>query len=361
MTKRKRFLLVFTLIFSFLLVLGTAVAGQEEVPPPYAGMENPFPWDDAAVQEAGKTVYQGSCLGCHGIDGGNLASADFSTEEYRNALEERPDHAFWILSEGETGKGMPPFKSSLSEEQRWQILTYLWSLGAAAPPVSPPPPPTVVEGGKLHLSAPEQAQAGQPLTLNAQLRNEDEGVIAGGLVKFFINVDFFASGPMEIGEALTDNNGIATLEYTPRIAGETKVVARYGTIEATSSLNISEREEPFYEAEAGIRLPAPGDPVFIGPESALQLGEMGQAPTSAFYLPGGVISWLLIVAVTVMVIWVTYFRVVYQVFRIPMANEVSEINPKLVPMAIMAFVTVMGVILVLMLLTGPYSHFHLLQ
>ena len=362
MMMKTRFLLVFAFIFSFLWVMGSAVLAQEEVPPPYAGLKNPFPWDDASVQEAGKVIYRNSCLGCHGIDGSNIAATDFSTEDYRNTLESNPDRGFWILSDGAHDKGMPPYKSSLSEEQRWQTLTFIWSLGAAKVEVSPSLPPSPVEGGTLHLTVQGQVQDGQSLTIKAQLRNEDdEGVIAGAAVKFFIQVDFFASGLMEIGEVLTDDNGVATLEYIPRIAGDTEVIARYGTSEVISPLTVTETEEPFYEAEAGIRLPAPGNPVFLGPESALDLGEMGEAPTSALYLPGGILSWLLIVVATVMAIWITYFRVAYQVFRIPIAGEVSEINLKLVPIAILIFVTIMGVILVLMLLTGPYSNFHLPQ
>jgi hypothetical protein len=32
-----------------LLVLATAVIAQEEIPPPYAGLNNPFSWSDASV------------------------------------------------------------------------------------------------------------------------------------------------------------------------------------------------------------------------------------------------------------------------------------------------------------------------
>ncbi len=141
--KRHGFILIPIVVPAIFLVwvLATAVLAQTELPPPYAGLKNPFPWSDATAQEAGKGLYQRSCSGCHGADGGSIAGANFSAAGYAQSLEERPDLSFWILSEGKLDKGMPPYKSSLSEEQRWQILTYLWSLGVeVAPPVVSPPP-----------------------------------------------------------------------------------------------------------------------------------------------------------------------------------------------------------------------------
>lgn len=49
----------------FFWVMAVAVLAQEEVPAPYAELENPFPWDDASAQQAGEEVYKNSCLGCH--------------------------------------------------------------------------------------------------------------------------------------------------------------------------------------------------------------------------------------------------------------------------------------------------------
>ena len=128
-------LLLMVVFATFLLwVMAAAVKAQEEPPPPYAGLANPFPWSDSSAQKAGMELYQQSCQGCHGADGGNIAASDFSAAGYPGKLEERPDLYFWLLSEGRLDKGMPAYKSSLSEEQRWQVLTYLWSLGAEVTP-----------------------------------------------------------------------------------------------------------------------------------------------------------------------------------------------------------------------------------
>ncbi len=366
-------LVLIAVAVAFLLwVLAAVGMAQGEPPPPYVGLKNPFLWSDTSAQEVGKGLYQRSCLGCHGADGSSIATVDLSTPDFPQRLEKRPDFYFWLLSEGRMDRGMPPFKSSLSDEQRWQVLTYLWSLGKEAPPQGVPPttkPPAEGEGVILLLTALKQAQPGRVLTLTAVLQDSQGKPINNDVVKFFIKVDFFTSGLMEIGEAVTNDQGVAVLEYTPRLTGDIQIVAHHGKLYAPSgegyetavTLTITETDDPFYQPEAGIQLPAPGEEVFIGPESALELGEMGEAPTSAFRLPGGILSWLLLIVATVMLIWVTYFRVMYQVFRIPIRREIGDTDTRRVPLVGLAIIVAFGILLVLMLVTGPYSHFHLLE
>ena len=356
---RGRIVFIAAVVGLLLLGLGSVVLAQEEVPSPYAGSENPFPWGDTSAQEVGRGLYQQSCLGCHGVEGNNLAKFDFSAADYPQRLEERPDLYFWVLSEGRLDKGMPPYKSSLSEDQRWQLLTYLWTLGAEVSPPSAQPPAD--EDRNILLTVPEQAQSGQPMTISASLQDKEGKPVVSARMEFFIEGDFFASGLMEIGDALTNAQGVAVFEFTPRQTGETRVVARYQAIESAATLTLIEADEPLYHAEAGMRLPAPGTPVFIGPASALELGEGGTAPTSAFYLPGGILSWLLVVVVAVIFIWFTYFRVIYQVFRIPIVGEIEDTDTRLIPLIGLVMVSIMGLVLALMLITGPYSHFHLVQ
>ncbi len=362
-----RLLLITAPVVFLLWVLATAVMAQEEPPPPYAGLKNMFPWSDASAQEAGKKLYQQSCQACHGINGGNIAGADFSQVSFSPSLEESSDYYFWILSEGRLDKGMPPYESSFSEEQRWQVLTYLWSFGTPAPLEVTPllTQPLAGEGkGLLLLTVPEQAPSGQPVTISAVLQDKEGKPVGNVPVKFSIRVDFFASGLMEIGEAVTNGQGVAVVEYTPRQTGDIQIVARYegdgpSPVETTAMFTLVEVDEPFYQPETGIQLPVLGEEVFIGPESALELGEMGEAPTSAFRLPGGILSWLLLIAATVMLIWFTYFRVMYQVFRIPIVSEIRDTNTRLVPLVALVTVVALGIFLVLLLITGPYSHFHL--
>jgi mono/diheme cytochrome c family protein len=90
---------------------------------------NPFAWTDAAAIQAGQSAYQDSCAGCHGQDakGGLPGTPDFTSAKVSADLKANPGPYFCILSEG---KGvMPAFGKALSPEQRWQLLTFLGSLG----------------------------------------------------------------------------------------------------------------------------------------------------------------------------------------------------------------------------------------
>lgn len=355
---------VITSVTLLWLFLATAATAQGEPPSPYTGLKNPFPWGDVSAQEAGRGIYQRSCLGCHGANGSNLADANFSLATYPQGLESRADFYFWIVSEGMLSKGMPAYKSSLSDEQRWQVLTYLWSLGKAAPPQMISlslQPPVTREGIALLLTAPKQAQSGQPLTLTTSLKDNQGKPLKGAIVKFFVRMDFFAAGLMEIGEAETNEQGVALFEFVPRQSGDTQIVARYEGIETSTAVTLVERTKPFYQAEAGIRLPALGPDLMIGPKLAFEVNELGKAPLSAFRLPGGLLSWLLLLVAAVLLVWTTYFRVIYQVFRISSMGRVEDTLARMAPVIVLMVIVAFGILLVTMILTGPYTNPHLLR
>jgi len=177
-------------------------------------------------------------------------------------------------------------------------------------------------------------------------------------VQFFTRENFVIAGLMAIGEATTDAQGIAEFQYIPRRAELTELVARYGATEASATTIVTETDEPFYRVEAGIRLPSAGPEVFIGPPSATQPTE-GQAPTSALRLPGGLLSWLLLFVAGLVLIWGTYFVVMRQVLQIPLDRGVREPGLRLGPRMALVIITLMGILMVLMIITGPYSQFHL--
>ncbi|MEE8420017.1 MAG: c-type cytochrome, partial [Dehalococcoidales bacterium] len=363
----------------FLLVMTMAVSAQEEIPDPYAGLENLFSWQDEAAIAAGEELYKQACLGCHGLDGSHLSGSDFSAVDYPQKLENRADFYFWILSAGALERGMPGYKSSLAEEERWQMITYLHSLGAVpeeipetivtepaevtpgTPEVTPGTPEVVIEEKEniLKLIAPGEVISGQPVLLTAYLWDGEEKPIADATVEFFIRVDFFATDDVKIGETKTDDEGKAVIEYSPRLSGDLEIVARYETVETVTALYAAATGEPLYKTEAGLHLPAPGTEIFIGPPSSLGIDESGSAPTSAFRLPGGVVSWLLILVGGVALIWATYLYVMYQVFVIPIRREIKDTNTRLIPLIGMAAILGVAAVLMTMLLTGPYSQFHL--
>ena len=129
---------IFLLPILCILVLTTIVLAEEDVPAPYTGLKNPFEWSDTSTQKDGTDLYKRICLSCHSSGNGpGDIGGDLSTADFHKRLESNPALAFWRVSEGR-GE-MPAFKSTLSETQRWQVLTYIWSLGT--PPVVEPVPP----------------------------------------------------------------------------------------------------------------------------------------------------------------------------------------------------------------------------
>lgn len=349
-------LLLAVMAAAFLMaVLAAGVLAQDnQVPAPYAGQKNPFPWDDVSAQKAGRDIYQRSCLGCHGTGGAGIAGSDFSSAALHQKMEQEPDYFLWRLGDGLISRGMPPFKSSLSEEKQWQVLTYLWSLGKAGPPETGLPTPTETAGTTLLLTAPTQAEAGQPLTLSATLRDNQSKPVEGAVVKFYVMEDFFASGPMAIGEAVTTSEGIAALDYTPRHIGDMEVQASSGAAEAKATIKLPDTDTVFYHTDVGIKVPALGESRFIGPER-LKLGEEGSAPPDVFRLPSGTLFWLAPILLTAMTIWVVYFFVIFQVYRIPVVQSGSGAITRRIPLIGLVVIALLGTILVYMLVTSPIS------
>ena len=96
------------------------------------------------AEEKGKELYNVYCWSCHGINGyGDGAAgktlgqkpANFHDEKIR---KQKQGALFWKIT---TGRGtMPPFKDALSEEQRWQLVSYIrrFSDKTADEKVAPP-------------------------------------------------------------------------------------------------------------------------------------------------------------------------------------------------------------------------------
>src|SRR6266849_10929341 len=97
---------------------------------------NPLEKDSEAVA-AGRILFEQRCAECHGDAAqGGKKGPSLRVAEVQNA---EPGAVFWILTNGVVRKGMPVW-SKLPEPQRWQIVSYIRSLGVVpAGPVSVPP------------------------------------------------------------------------------------------------------------------------------------------------------------------------------------------------------------------------------
>src|SRR5712664_1838287 len=90
---------------------------------------NPFEKDPDALA-AGQNLFEQHCSECHGNTGdGSKKAPSLRAEEVQNAT---PGAIFWIVTNGVVRRGMPVW-SKLPEPQRWQIVSFIKSLGIRSP------------------------------------------------------------------------------------------------------------------------------------------------------------------------------------------------------------------------------------
>jgi mono/diheme cytochrome c family protein len=106
---------------------------RPDAPAPYAGKTNSLTADAASV-EKGKETYTTNCVSCHGDtgmgDGPSAASLDPKPKPLAKEVSIlKDDYMLWRISEGGAmapfNSAMPAWKTSLSEEQIWQVIAYL--------------------------------------------------------------------------------------------------------------------------------------------------------------------------------------------------------------------------------------------
>jgi mono/diheme cytochrome c family protein len=88
---------------------------------------NPLERDPDAVA-AGRNLFERHCTECHGdLAEGGRKGPSLRVEQVQNS---EPGAVFWILTNGVVRRGMPVW-SKLPEPQRWQLVSYIRSLGVA--------------------------------------------------------------------------------------------------------------------------------------------------------------------------------------------------------------------------------------
>jgi mono/diheme cytochrome c family protein len=102
-------------------------AELEKAPAKYRAKPNPMEKDKDAVA-AGKVLFEEHCAECHGENA--LGTKKAPSLRAREVQTTPPGGLFWILTNGIVRKGMPVW-SKLPEPQRWQLVTFVQSLGPA--------------------------------------------------------------------------------------------------------------------------------------------------------------------------------------------------------------------------------------
>lgn len=89
---------------------------------------NPYSGQPQAIAAGGRK-FADHCAQCHGPDAlGHGKRPSLRTSEVQSASD---GEIFWILRNGYLRRGMPSW-SSLPEQTRWQIISYVKSLGVSA-------------------------------------------------------------------------------------------------------------------------------------------------------------------------------------------------------------------------------------
>lgn len=102
----------------------------EAVPAEYFGKTNPL---DESATELGAETFQSTCASCHGEKGRGDGPASASLNPPpKNLFELKEqvgdDYLYWKISEGSLGTAMLAWKGILTEEQIWELVSFIRNL-----------------------------------------------------------------------------------------------------------------------------------------------------------------------------------------------------------------------------------------
>ena len=116
---------------------------------------------------------------------------------------------------------------------------------------------------KLDVVAPSSLTVGNSARVQAVLHSaSDDLPIAGATVTFHMEGSFGGvTGDVEIGKAITDENGVALLDYQPRSAGEHRIRIQYLPTSASEpeeviwSHSVVGADQQLYRSTSGVQVP----------------------------------------------------------------------------------------------------------
>ena len=114
----------------------------------------------------------------------------------------------------------------------------------------------------VDLSVPHEMSIGQPMEVQADFHSDaNKAPIAGMTVTFHEAVTFGGvTSDVELGQAVTDANGLAALTYVPRSAGAHEIHVRYAygdgqAEDAAASITVPAAGQQLYQSTAGVSIP----------------------------------------------------------------------------------------------------------
>jgi len=105
-------------------------ASPDSMPAEYVGKINPL---GAGAASAGAEIFKTDCAACHGETGhgdgpasAGLYPAPKNLAELQKQVDD--DYLFWRINTGKDGTAMVSWKGILTEEQIWQVISFLHTL-----------------------------------------------------------------------------------------------------------------------------------------------------------------------------------------------------------------------------------------
>ncbi len=129
---------IFAVLASMFFLVSCGSSGSQSgadsapaaVPAEFAGKTNPLGTDAAT---AGAAIFKNNCTACHGEQGHGDGPAGAALSPRPKNLPDLAstvgdDYLFWRISTGRDGTAMVAWKGVLTDEQIWQVVSFIRTL-----------------------------------------------------------------------------------------------------------------------------------------------------------------------------------------------------------------------------------------
>lgn len=271
MALRQRFTIFFFL--SAMILGGCQISLAGDIVPPAGselGQATPTPEPlayPAAAPDAdfGQLIFAQSCAPCHGDrglgDGDQTAALPVAVPSIGDselAQSSSPESWYAMVSQGNLDNYMPPFAGSLSVQDRWDVLAYVYSLSQDQ----------------------NQLQAGQQIAAEQALEPGDLETLGS-----FSQAELGAGLAADLG--LSEADGIALAAYLQASALGLALPASAAELDAAAEPTAVEEATPPSEAEEAAPTPAAETSSAIILQGQVSNGSGGDVPTGAEVLLRG--------------------------------------------------------------------------
>ena len=287
-------------LFILMILIGMNLAAQTEwvVPDEYKMKVSPFKFIEDSVKK-GETVFIKNCQSCHGNPGkSNWAkiSPDPGDPASKKFQDQTDGEMFFRISSGRTP--MPEFRNILSENERWNVISYIRSFNQNY--VQPNPELQVAFKGKQVKLSLQYRKELEKIQVNAMEITSDKTEIPAKNVEIILFVQRYF-GKMQLGDPkLTNDKGEAMFDVPPDLRGD-----RQGFVDLTAMVHDGSGNTP--ESQVKATVPA-GHPVTVPSLIATRAWWTVRQDAPIWVI--------LTYSLSVIIVWGFIIRIVFSVLRI---------------------------------------------